>query len=40
MAGSEGLPRWDLTPVFPGFESAEYAAAKAKAAADAKAAKK
>lgn len=33
MAGSEGLPRWDLTPIFPGFESAEYADTKAKAAA-------
>ena len=28
MSGSEKLPRWDLSPVFPGFDSPEYAAAK------------
>ncbi|HEY9054772.1 MAG TPA: M3 family oligoendopeptidase [Rectinemataceae bacterium] len=31
MSGSETLPRWDLSPVFPGFDAAEYEAAKAKA---------
>ena len=24
MAGSEKLPRWDLVPIYPGFESQEY----------------
>ncbi len=28
MAGSEALPRWDLTSVYPGFDAPEYAAAK------------
>lgn len=32
MAGSENLPLWDLTPIFPGFESDEYCNAKSKAA--------
>ncbi|MFA6366015.1 MAG: M3 family oligoendopeptidase [Candidatus Hydrogenedentales bacterium] len=33
MAGSEKLPTWDLTPIFPGFDSDEYRAAKTKASA-------
>jgi oligoendopeptidase F len=24
MAGSESLPRWDLDPIYPGFDSPEY----------------
>ena len=32
MTGSENLPTWDLDPVFPGFGSEEYSAAKSKAA--------
>ena len=28
MAGSESLPRWDLRPIYPGFNSAEYRADK------------
>ncbi|MHB0897829.1 MAG: M3 family oligoendopeptidase [Spirochaetales bacterium] len=31
MAGSEKLPIWDLSPIFPGFASEEYRAAKIKA---------
>ncbi|MGB4585668.1 MAG: M3 family oligoendopeptidase [Rectinemataceae bacterium] len=31
MTGSEKLPIWDLAPVFPGFDSDEYRAAKARA---------
>lgn len=33
MTGSEGLPTWDLDPVFPGFDSEAYAQAKRKAKA-------
>lgn len=33
MAGSEHLPTWDLNPVFPGFDSEKYRAAKTRAAA-------
>lgn len=33
MTGSEKLPSWDLTPIYPGFDSDEYRAAKAKVAA-------
>ena len=29
MSIKESLPRWDLSPIFPGFQSKEYAAAKA-----------
>jgi pepF/M3 family oligoendopeptidase len=31
MTGSENLPLWDLSPVFPGFDSGEYRKAKARA---------
>jgi len=31
MTGSEKLPTWDLSPIFPGFDSDEYRAAKIKA---------
>jgi len=32
-ASSQGLPRWDLDPIFPGFASAEYSRAKARLSA-------
>jgi pepF/M3 family oligoendopeptidase len=32
MAGSEELPRWDLAPLYPGFDSPEYRGAKARLA--------
>ncbi|HPE37627.1 MAG TPA: hypothetical protein PK625_10765, partial [Spirochaetales bacterium] len=32
MSGSETLPRWDLSPIFPSFDSAEYRDAKAELA--------
>ncbi|PKL26374.1 MAG: peptidase M3 [Spirochaetae bacterium HGW-Spirochaetae-3] len=29
MSNNESLPRWDLNPIYPGFKTEEYAAAKA-----------